>query len=114
MGQTEAGSGHGFPQDGRMDMTTGHSHRFAAESHYPMWEAVFVLFKGYIDESYDGSARNLFALSCLIADSKDSERASSRGQDGHFFLSRLSLHPGALPTSNSSPCANAGAPPLAG
>ncbi len=35
-----------------------------------VWGAVFVLFKGYIDESYDGSARNLFALSCLIADSK--------------------------------------------
>jgi len=32
---------------------------------------MFVLFKGYFDESYDGSAVNLFTLSCLVATGKD-------------------------------------------
>jgi hypothetical protein len=30
-------------------------------------KGTFVLFTGYMDESYDGAKQNLFALSCLVA-----------------------------------------------
>ncbi len=39
-------------------------------------EGIFVVFRGYIDESYDGQ-RKLFSLSCLVASGEDWERMES-------------------------------------
>lgn len=33
-------------------------------------DGVFVVYRGYIDESYDGAKQDIFALSCLIASGK--------------------------------------------
>jgi hypothetical protein len=45
------------------------------------WKGAFVIFRGYIDESY-GTDRNVFALSCLLAE----------GKGWHKFERKWKLH----------------------